>query len=154
MNSINKMFLLNPDGSRGELIEVAPVNNVKYETVRVEIHQAQGNSNVETETHSIIKFSSDGASHQPENYQITRLAFLSRFTTEELVSIDLAGVGETVISASVRTFMLKVNSASYIDLSREDTKEGVLNLVGLSLLTDVRAGDILNTPIEEVERPQ
>jgi hypothetical protein len=153
MNSINKMFLLNPDGSRGELIEVAPVNNVKYETVRVENHQAQGN-NIEIETHSIIKFSSDGASHQPENYQITRLAFLSRFTTEELVNIDLAGVGDTVISASVRTFMLKVNSASYIDLSRADTKEGVLNLVGLSLLTDVRAGDILNTHIEEVERPQ
>lgn len=77
--------------------------------------------------------------------RITRLAFLSRFTDDEAIAFDLASMGATVQAASMRRYMKKVDAAEYIDLSREDTRAGVLALVG-TLLTAERAAAILDTP--------
>ena len=86
--------------------------------------------------------------------QITRLAFLSRFTDEEAVALDLASIGATVPAASLRRYMAKVNAASFIDLSREDTRAGVLALEPMGILGDGRALEILDAPIQDHEVPR
>lgn len=56
---------------------------------------------------------------------ITRLAFLSRFTDEEAIAIDLLSIGATVEAATIRRYLSKINAATYIDLDREDVRQGV-----------------------------
>lgn len=85
---------------------------------------------------------------------ITRLAFLSRFTDEEAIAIDLASIGETVQAATVRRYLAKVNSAAYIDLDREDLRTGLLAVETSGLLAEGRATEILDTEIEPHEVPQ
>lgn len=87
--------------------------------------------------------------------KITRLAFLSRFTDEEAIAIDLASIGATVQAAAMRRYMAKVNAAMFIDLSREDTRVGVLALEAAGLISNGRALQILDTPptADEVYRP-
>ena len=83
---------------------------------------------------------------------ITRLAFLSRFTDAEAIQIDLASAGQTVPAATLRRYMAKVNAATFIDLSREDTRAGVEQLESLGILAAGRAVEILDAPVTEAER--
>jgi len=86
--------------------------------------------------------------------QITRLAFLSRFTDEEAVALDLASIGATVEAATLRRYLSKVNAATFIDLSREDTRAGVLALEPMGILAEGRALEILDAPIQDHEVPR
>lgn len=90
----------------------------------------------------------------PPPRHITRLAFLSRFTDEEAVTIDLASIGATVEAAMMRRYLSKVEAASFIDLEREDTRKGVLALESAGILAEGRALEILDSPIEPHEVPQ
>lgn len=89
----------------------------------------------------------------PELRQITRLAFLDRFTDAEAVAIDLASMGATVEAASVRRYLSKVNAATFIDLDRADTRAGVQALEAGGLLGEGRALEIMDAPVEQHERP-
>ena len=89
----------------------------------------------------------------PELRQITRLAFLDRFTDAEAVAIDLASMGATVEAASVRRYLSKVNAATFIDLDRADTRAGVSALEAGGLLGEGRALEIMDAPVEQHERP-
>ena len=86
--------------------------------------------------------------------QITQLAFLNRFTDAEAIAIDLASQGTTVEAAAMRRYQKKVDAATYIDLSRQDTRDGVLALESIGLLAAGRATEILDAPVqpEEVAR--
>lgn len=86
--------------------------------------------------------------------RITRLAFLSRFTDAEAVTLDLASQGATVQAATMRRYLSKVNAATYIDLSRDDTRAGVIALEGAGILVAGRALEILDAPIQLEEVPQ
>ena len=86
--------------------------------------------------------------------QITRLAFLSRFTDEEAIALDLASQGATVEAATLRRYLSKVNAASFIDLSREDTRAGVLALGQIGILAEGRALEILDAPVQSHEVPR
>lgn len=86
--------------------------------------------------------------------QITRLAFLSRFTDAEAVALDLASIGATVAAATLRRYMDKVNAANFIDLAREDTRAGVQALEAMGVLTEGRASEILDAPVMATEVPQ
>lgn len=83
--------------------------------------------------------------------KITKLAFMRRFTTQERVALDLASIGETTEAATVRTFLRDLESATYIDLNRQDTKNDVNSLVG-TFLTQERADEILKSPVKDIER--
>ena len=96
----------------------------------------------------------ESTSEPLEDRHITRLAFLSRFTDEEAVTIDLASIGATVEAASMRRYMSKVNAANFIDLSREDTRAGVIALESAGLLGVGRALEILDVPIAPHEFAQ
>lgn len=86
--------------------------------------------------------------------RITKLAFLSRFTDAEAVALDLASIGATVEAATLRRYTAKVNAASFIDLSREDTRLGVQALEPIGILSAGRAAEILDAPIQPHEVPQ
>lgn len=84
--------------------------------------------------------------------RITRLAFLDRFTDAEAIAIDLASIGATVEAAGLRRYVAKVNAATFIDLSRIDTRAGVQALETVGILAVGRALAILDAPIQDVER--
>ena len=94
------------------------------------------------------------------NTRITRLAFLSRFTDDEAVAIDLASIDnpagtsdERIGQASIRRYMSKINAASFVDVAREDTIIGVNVLETMGLIGAGRADEILSTEITSEETP-
>ena len=84
---------------------------------------------------------------------VSRKAFLSRFTDHEGVQIDLASIGATVEAAQVRRYLSKVNAAQHIDLNDPETREGVHALEAVGLIVPGRALEILDSPIQPKELP-
>ena len=80
--------------------------------------------------------------------QITRLAFRQRFTLPEMVGIQAASQNDLVLSVLLDN--LKV--ATFIDLKRQDTIQGVYYLVQQGLISLERAQEILGAPVQEHER--
>ena len=80
--------------------------------------------------------------------RITKLAFKHRFTQQE--RIDIREASKTI--PKVYDFEDLVNSATFIDLSRDDTKIAVNAVESVIPLTQGRANEILAAPIQEHER--
>ena len=89
----------------------------------------------------------------PTERNVSRKAFLSRFTDAEAIDIDLASIGATREAAAVRRYLSKVNAAQHIDLADEETRKGVQALEAAGLLQPGRALVILDAPIEPKELP-
>lgn len=88
----------------------------------------------------------------PVETKITRLAFMNRFTDAEAIALDLASIGTTIEAASIRRYLSKVNAAEFIDLSRDDTRNGVMGLEAAGMIASGRAAAILDAPVAEIER--
>lgn len=87
---------------------------------------------------------------EPEpDMRITRLAFLNRFLMEERIGIRAAATSDYV----VQDFLALVDAATFIDLSRPDTIQGVRFLASKNLISQSRGDEILTTPINPMERP-
>ena len=90
---------------------------------------------------------------EPTERNVSRKAFLSRFTDAEAIDIDLASMGATREAAAVRRYLSKVNAAQHIDLADDETRTGVQALEAAGLLQPGRALVILDAPIEPKELP-
>ncbi len=90
---------------------------------------------------------------EPTERNVSRKAFLSRFTDAEAIDIDLASIGPTREAATVRRYLSKVNAALHIDLADNETRTGVQALEAGGLLQPGRALAILDAPIEPKEVP-
>ena len=90
---------------------------------------------------------------EPTERNVSRKAFLSRFTDAEAIDIDLASMGATREAATVRRYLSKVNAAQHIDLADNETRTGVQALEAAGLLQPGRALAILDAPIEPKELP-
>ena len=90
---------------------------------------------------------------EPTERNVSRKAFLSRFTDAEAIEIDLASIGATREAATVRRYLSKVNAAQHIDLADDETRTGVQALEAAGLLQPGRALVILDAPIEPKELP-
>ena len=102
---------------------------------------------LDTGTH---KIESTGTIAAPvADNKITKLAFRHRFTFAERVAIETASASD----ASVRVMMKDQESATYIDIARQDTIDGVNALATATLITPERAASILTDAIQEIERP-
>lgn len=91
---------------------------------------------------------------------ITKLAFRNRFTQAEKVALEIASLDNPAATmqaraqaAAIRVNQADVLSASFIDLSRADTRAGVLALEAGGLLAPGRALEILDGEIADKERP-
>ncbi|UGQ45075.1 hypothetical protein [Massilia endophytica] len=92
--------------------------------------------------------------------QITVLAMRNRFTKAEKIHIDLASIDDPAKSlaerqqaAEIRVLQADLAASSYVDLDREDTRDGVLQLELAGILPPGRALEILDAPVELSERP-
>ena len=90
---------------------------------------------------------------EPTERNVSRKAFLSRFTDAEAIDIDLASMGATREAAAVRRYLSKVNAAQHIDLADDETRTGLQALEAAGLLQPGRALAILDAPIEPKELP-
>ncbi|MDP3229374.1 MAG: hypothetical protein Q8N13_15535 [Acidovorax sp.] len=90
---------------------------------------------------------------EPTERNVSRKAFLSRFTDAEAIDIDLASIGPTREAATVRRYLSKVNAAQHIDLANDETRTGVQALEAGGLLQPGRALAILDAPIFPKELP-
>lgn len=81
------------------------------------------------------------------NTKLSKLGFRNRFTFQEKVTIEEAAASD----AQVRVLLKDQDSATYIDISRQDTIAGVNMLVSKQLLTAERAELILSTAILPTE---
>lgn len=85
----------------------------------------------------------------PGVYQITQFAFKSRLTDIERKAIRAA----SKVNEDIEDFMDLLNSAKYIDLKDATTRAGIFFLETAGLLNVGRALEILDTPINQNERP-
>lgn len=95
-----------------------------------------------------------------EDRRVTRLAFRNRFTQAELVAMEMAALdnpagtsSQRQAAAGLRVMLANVDAATFIDLSRADTRAGVQQLEAAGIIGAGRAAAILDGPITEVERP-
>ena len=93
--------------------------------------------------------------------RVTRLAFRNRFTSAEKVAIEFACLDDPsapmpqrLQSAALRAHQADLAAATFVDLSREDTRAGVQMLEAAGLLAEGRALEILDAQILPEERPQ
>ena len=85
----------------------------------------------------------------PPDMRVTKLAFKQRMTAAERIAIRTAATTDAI----VYDFMDLVDSATFIDLARQDTQDGVNYLESAGLLAAGRAAQILTNPITDEERP-
>lgn len=84
----------------------------------------------------------------PPEYKITKLAFKQRMTPQERIDIRAAAQTDPVIF----DFMDLISDAQFIDLSRQDTQDGVNYLEAQGHIAAGRANEILTNPIQDDER--
>ena len=84
----------------------------------------------------------------PQTKRITKLAMRQRFTIPELVAILTASKTDPMVEVLLGNMQV----ATFIDLSRTDTIQGLGYLVSVGLLTAGRMGEILNNPIQAIEK--
>ena len=91
---------------------------------------------------------------------VTRLAFRNRFSQPEKVALEMASLDNPGASmpqrqqaAGLRAYLADVAAASFIDLSRPETRAGVQFLEAAGMLADGRALEILDAPVQPEERP-
>jgi len=92
--------------------------------------------------------------------RVTRLAFRSRFTQDELVGIEIAALDDPAAAmearqqaAALRVMQRNVDTATFVDLERDEVRGGVAQLEALGLIGVGRAAEILDTPVDPGERP-
>ena len=111
-------------------------------------------SGMEFATHDHAAVLSDIIDVIPRMYdqRITKLAFRNRFTQTEKVAIEIAQLDDPTktmpqraMSAALRASQADVQAATFIDLSRADTRSGVQALEMAGLLATGRAAVILDT---------
>ena len=91
--------------------------------------------------------------------RLTKLAFRNRFTMAEKVAMEIAFLDDPGAAialrqqaAALRANLADIASASYIDLTQPDTRDGVLALESAGLLATGRAAAVLDSPVVDSER--
>lgn len=83
-----------------------------------------------------------------EPIRITKLAFKQRLTQTERIAIRAAASSNPV----VYDFLDILDSATFVDLQRQDTIDGINAMESAGLLAVGRATEILNAPVQDHER--
>lgn len=85
----------------------------------------------------------------PQPNVITKIAMITRFTDVEFTGVLVAAKTDV----EVEGWYARFSAASVINLDDQRTIDGMQLLVSKNLLTPVRAGVILNAPVQPDERP-
>lgn len=83
---------------------------------------------------------------------LTRFAFFNRFSPAERAALEgFMDVGPSPYKYAARDFKTALIISSYIDRSWQPTTDGMNFLVSISILTEARKNEILNTPAKPTE---
>lgn len=89
---------------------------------------------------------------------LSKLGFRNRFTPTEKATIEFAALDNPaasmparMLSASIRASLADQRDAEYIDPTRLDTRQGVIDMETGGLLAAGRALQILDAPIQDIE---
>jgi hypothetical protein len=95
----------------------------------------------------------------PALRHMTKLGFRNRFAQPEKAGIEFAALDDPSApmparqqAAAVRAYLADVAAATYIDLDRQDLRDGVQALEAMGLLASGRAAEILDAPLSDIER--
>lgn len=101
------------------------------------------------------------ANPEVSSTRITVLAFRNRFTQAEKIAIDMASIDNPAatmqqrqLSAMLRVSQADISAATFIDLGRADTRNGVQVLETYGIIGPGRAAVILDTPPSAIELSQ
>jgi hypothetical protein len=86
-------------------------------------------------------------SEAPLPPHITLLALLNRFTAEERKRI------RTSVDPRVQDLLFLLQNSKFVDLSREQTRQGLTYLEATGMIGPGRAEQIATAPIHQEERP-
>ena len=89
-----------------------------------------------------------GAFIEPENTKMTKLGFKHRFTQPERIAIRQAAASNPVVF----DFQDLLDSATYIDIGRQDTIDAINQLEQFGLIGEGRSAEILSPPVLEIEQ--
>jgi len=96
----------------------------------------------------------------PQNRIITNYAFDMRFTLEERVAIEMAGMDDPTatmeqraMAAALRVSQERAKKAQFTDLDNPVVIASVQQMEAGELLAQGRAAEILDTPVLDEERP-
>jgi len=96
----------------------------------------------------------------PQNRIITNYAFEMRFTLDERVAIDLAGLDDPTaaleqraMAAALRVSQERAKKAQFTDLDNPVVRASVEQMETIGLLAEGRAAEILDAPVLDEERP-
>jgi len=96
----------------------------------------------------------------PQNRIITNYAFDMRFTLDERVAIEMAGMDdpaatldERAQAAALRVFQERAKKAQFTDLDNPVVITSVQQMEAGGLLAPSRAAEILDAPVLDEERP-
>lgn len=111
-----------------------------------------------THTHAQEPPPTEPEAPPPSARRITKLAFRNRFTQAEKAALEIAALDNPAASttqraqaAGLRATMKDQEVATYIDLSRADTRAGVQALEAAGLIAAGRAAQILDAEIQPHE---
>ena len=89
---------------------------------------------------------------------LSKLGFRNRFTPTEKATIEFAALDNPaaamparMMAASIRASLADQRDATFIDPTRPDTRQGVINMEAAGLLAAGRALQILDAPIQDAE---
>jgi len=95
-----------------------------------------------------------------QNKIITNYAFDMRFTIDERVAIELAGLDDPTASmedramaAALRVSQERAKKAQFTDLDNPVVRASVEQMETIGLIAQGRAAEILDTPVDDSERP-
>lgn len=91
---------------------------------------------------------------------VTQRAFRGRITIAELVGIEIASLDDPGApmeqrqqAATLRVLLETLKSAQFVDLDFADTRMGLQTIGQFGLLSAERVTEILDTPVDDSERP-
>ena len=143
-------------GYDDRVVDIAPENKSVSEVVGALRSNWTGYKWVEA-PYTII--TSEVVQEKPK-IKIAKLAFRSRYTTEEKVALELASLDDPsantsarALSAVLRVYLQDLATAEFIDLNDDLTIQGVHYLEQIGIIKAGRSAEILSNVILEKELP-
>jgi hypothetical protein len=107
---------------------------------------------IETTIGSAVILSAPEAAYAEPTKYLSKLGFRNRFTpTEKALDNPSAGLPARMQSAGIRASLADQRDATYIDPTRPDTRQGVIDMEAAGLIGVGRALQILDAPILDDE---
>lgn len=137
--------------------ENTKINDIEYSLIKMNKENEKDKEKLE-QTSNPNYLQDNGA--VVNNRRITVLAFRNRFTGTEKITLEIAALDnpnapmqQRQMAAMLRVYTKDTDVATFIDLDRKETRDGIFLLEQYGIIGAGRAVQILDNIITEAERP-